>query len=64
MGLGLTPLLFLPLQGLGAPEPQYPNGYYPGVHRDYDQKVTGQLPTIENHQEQGVSLFDVNTDTS
>jgi len=56
MGLGLTPFLFLPFQGLGAPEPQYLNGahgYHPGVDGDYNQEDTGQLPTIESHQEQG-----------
>ena len=44
MRLGLTPLMFLPLQGLlGAPEPDPEPGlgYLRTVHGDYDQ---GNLP--------------------
>ena len=42
MGLGLAPLIFLPLQGLGAPEPQYTNGahgYYPRIQEATHQEA-------------------------
>jgi len=44
MGLGLAPLIFLPLQGLGAPEPQYTNGahgYYPRIQENQEDQSFG-----------------------
>ena len=52
MRLGLAPLIFLHLQGLGAPEPQYihvPDGYDHIVERDYDNV---NIPIQEGSEQQ------------